>query len=59
MNDHRSKRFTRHYRRPAPTRCQVRQHVGQLRDLHQVKGFLDDLHDAFLGEMTTSIEEEL
>jgi len=56
--DHRLHRFTRHRRRPAITRSQVRQHTGRLRDLYAGR-FLDDLHDHFISEAAESMEEQL
>ena len=55
-------RNARRYRRPAPltaTRSQIRQKVGQLRDLYQVQAFLDDLNTTFLSETMASIEEQV
>jgi hypothetical protein len=50
-------RLTRHRRRPAITRSQVRQHVAQLRGLY-LNRFPDDLYD-FIGEVADSMEEQL
>lgn len=52
-------RLTRHRRRPASTRSQVRQHTAQLIAHYRVSRFLDDLHDQFMGEVAGSMEEQL
>jgi hypothetical protein len=52
-------RFIRHHRRPASSRCQVRQHIATLRDLYQLERALDQLHNDFLSEVVCSIEEQL
>ena len=55
-------RLTRRYRRPVSlpaTRSQVREKMGQLRDLHHLEGLLDQLNAAFLCEVMCSIEEQV
>lgn len=62
MNPRCNPRLTRRYRRPAalaPTRSQVREKLGQLRDLHHLEGLLDQLNAAFLSEVMCSIEEQV
>ena len=62
MNNRCKPRLTRRHRRPASlpaTRSQVREKMGQLRDLHHLEGFLDQLNAAFLSEVMCSIEEQV
>ncbi|HZL28048.1 MAG TPA: hypothetical protein VFC39_16105 [Acidobacteriaceae bacterium] len=62
MTNYSPTRLPRRYRRPASlpaTRSQVREQMGQLRDLYQLEGVLDQLNAAFLSEVMCSIEEEL
>jgi len=51
-------RLTRHRRRPASTRSQVRQRTAQLCDHYRVSRFLDDLHDHFMSEVAGSMGEQ-
>jgi reverse gyrase len=62
MTHYSSTRPTRRSRRPAsllPTRSQVREQMGQLRDLYQLEGVLDQLHAAYHSEVKDSMEEQL
>ena len=62
MNKRCKHRLTRRYRRPdslPATRSQIREKMGQLRDLHHLEGLLDQLNAAFLSEVMCSIEEQV
>lgn len=50
--------FTRHRRRPAVTRSQVRQHVAHLCGLY-LSRFPDELYDCLMSEVADSMEAQL